>query len=198
MTDQAPHHEILLDHVAKIAAASGKDADAVLTDMETSHPELHEHIKKVVAQTGVSREHVLRVLRSHVHESKHDHGTPRSNSWPTYRKHWLHGSPKDGVAPHPTCAACGSKVGPQVHHKTPFQRDHSLELCYSNYITLCESITDEHGKPGLECHLHVGHAGLGFHTWNPNVEKDAAELLKHPERRSEILDRIKKNAKPIS
>jgi len=190
-----PHHEVLLDHVKKIATEKTVDPEHVVANWE-AHPELAREIKKVAKQVGVTTEHVKHVLHAHAHDDKHDHGTPRAPDWPTYRKHWIHGSPKAGVSPHPTCASCGSKVGPQVHHKVPFQQNRALELDYNNYITLCASIADEDGKPGRICHLDVGHAG-SFHRWNPNVEADAAELLKHPERRDAIMARIKKNSKAI-
>ena len=198
MSNERPHHEVLLDHVNMIAVGAGKHPLEVLKDMEAQHGDLHEHVKKVVEQTGVSKDQVMRVLHSHASDDTHEDGKKRSDRWPTYRKHWLHGDPKLGVEPHPTCAACGSNVGVQVHHVRPFALEPSLECddTYKNYVSVCESITDEHGRPGNEDHLHIAHGG-SFHTYNPNVLADVAELLAHPERRAEIVERAKKNAKPL-
>jgi hypothetical protein len=88
----------------------------------------------------------------------------RSTHWRTVRDHFLMSKP--------TCAVCGSATKLQVHHVIPFHIDRSKELDVSNLITLCES-----GKPGFNCHLHVGHND-NFRSYNPNVRKDAAKLLK--------------------
>ena len=88
---------------------------------------------------------------------------PRSKHWPSVRAVHLKNSPK--------CIACGGTVGLEVHHVVPFHVDPSLELLDSNLVTLCD-------KPGKDdCHLVVGHLG-NFKKDNPNVRKDAAELLK--------------------
>lgn len=88
----------------------------------------------------------------------------------------------------PTCAACGSFENLHVHHKIPFHIQPALELDPDNLITLCM-------KPGMECHLNVGH-GDSWRSYNPKVQKDAAVLLKNPWRRQEKLLEIKKNRKP--
>ncbi len=198
MSGQRPHHEILLEHVNKIAEASKKHPVHVLRDMEAHHGELHDHVKKVVEQTGVPKDHVMRVLHSHASDDTHEGEKKRSDRWPTYRKHWIHGAPKLGIEPHPACACCGSKIGVQVHHVRPFALAPELECddTYKNYVSVCESITDEHGKPGKECHLHVAHGG-SFHTYNDRVLEDAAEALKHPDRVEKIFARAKANAKPL-
>ncbi len=220
MSDQRPHHEILLEHVNKIAETAKKHPVHVLRDMEEQHSELHDHVKKVVEQTGVPKDHVMRVLHSHASDDHFDGqgGAARSAEWRTYRKNWVHGNKKLGIEPHDTCEGCGSKVGIQVHHKIAFQVEPSKELDYTNYVSLCESITDEHGNPGKECHLNIGHGGHGpdkvahgdksknpgtpaggggFHKWNPKVEEDAAEVLKHPDRREKVIARIATYARPI-
>lgn len=83
----------------------------------------------------------------------------RSSHWETVRKHWLEHNNE--------CAACGVKNDLQVHHVKPFHLDPSLELNFTNFITLCEK------KGGFECHLHVGHHG-NFKSENPNVREEAA------------------------
>jgi hypothetical protein len=87
----------------------------------------------------------------------------------------------------PACAACGSKENLQVHHKMPFHLNPALELDLKNLITLCM-------EPGVECHLNVGH-GDSWKCYNPEVQKDAADLLKNPRHRKEKLLEIKKNRK---
>ena len=87
----------------------------------------------------------------------------RSSHWPTVEKHFREG--------HPTCEACGSSKNLNVHHCKPFHLDPALELDPANLITLCMDTK--------ECHLHIGHGG-SFKQYNPNVRKDAAEALAHP------------------
>ena len=83
---------------------------------------------------------------------------PRSNKWPTVRKHYLE--------KHPACEVCGHTKDLQVHHCKPFHLNPSLELDETNLITLCER-----GEDG--CHLIFGHL-YDFHAFNPNVREDAA------------------------
>ena len=83
----------------------------------------------------------------------------RSSHWETVRRHWLKYNSE--------CAACGSKEKLQVHHIKPFHLNPSLELDFTNFITLCEK------KGGLQCHLNIGHCG-NFKKENPNVIADAA------------------------
>src|SRR5271154_2464130 len=87
----------------------------------------------------------------------------RSGEWPTVRKHFLEKNP--------TCAACGGKSLLNVHHKEPFHLDPRLELDDNNLITLCIRNL---------CHIDIGH-GDDYKFYNPNVVKDAAEALAHPE-----------------
>jgi len=89
-------------------------------------------------------------------------GSPRSGQWPRVRREWL--------ATHPKCAACGGTENVEVHHKRPFHLAPALELDPLNFITLCE-------KSGKEHHLHVGHLG-NWQNFNPNVESDAAAMLR--------------------
>jgi len=89
---------------------------------------------------------------------------PRSNHWPTVRKHYLE--------KFPTCAACGGKLNIEVHHMQPFHLHPELELDETNFITLCET-----PKEGDHCHLHFGHLG-NWKNFNPNVIPDAAAYLK--------------------
>jgi 5-methylcytosine-specific restriction protein A len=102
----------------------------------------------------------------------------RSDKWPTVEKHFL--------AANPTCAACGGTDRLNVHHCIPFHLDPSKELDQTNLITLCM------GKK--ECHLYIGHGG-SFQQYNPNVRKDAADALAHPEKFDAIVKRAKTNRK---
>ena len=94
----------------------------------------------------------------------------RSSHWPTVEKHFREG--------HSTCAACGSKNRLNVHHCKPFHLDPELELDPNNLITLCMDTK--------ECHLHIGHGG-SFKQYNPNVRRDAAETLAHPDKYDAIV-----------
>lgn len=64
------------------------------------------------------------------------------------------------------CRVCGSTNGLEVHHVIPFHLKPELELMQSNLITLCEHVGTNH-------HLKIGHNG-DFHSFNPDVRKDAA------------------------
>ena len=61
-----------------------------------------------------------------------------------------------------------------------------LELDPNNLITLCM------GK--LECHLQLGHLG-NFKFYNPNIRKDAAIVLAHPDQFDEIVKEALTNRK---
>jgi len=98
----------------------------------------------------------------------------RSPRWPHVEK--LH------LALHGRCAGCGSTVHLQVHHRKPFHLHPELELEPTNLITLC--------MDGPECHLRIGH-GSNFRGYNPGVDPDAAQSLKHPPSRPEIWARAK-------
>lgn len=87
----------------------------------------------------------------------------RSSKWQTVRKNFLES--------HKNCAACGTDINLQVHHKKPFHIHPELELDEKNLITLCE----EKGEKG--CHLNIGHLG-DWKSFNPNVEKDARKKLR--------------------
>ena len=63
---------------------------------------------------------------------------------------------------HPTCEACGSKRGVEVHHVQPFHLFPALELKWSNLMSLCR-----------ECHFRTGHSLL-WAAWNPHAREDAA------------------------
>jgi len=83
---------------------------------------------------------------------------PRSAQWPRLRADWL------GL--HPTCAACGTKKGLEVHHIAPVWLFPSHELDPQNLITLC----------GGGCHLAWGHLH-NYRSWNPTVVVDTAAFL---------------------
>ncbi len=89
--------------------------------------------------------------------------TKRSSHWPAVRKAHL--------KLHPACAACGHTLMVQVHHKKPFHLHPELELDPKNFITLCECSPTDH-------HLKLGHNG-DWKSFNPNVERDAANALQH-------------------
>lgn len=102
--------------------------------------------------------HKTRVLLSSLRENKKE--KHRSPEWKKVRENFL--------KKNPTCAACGSSLNLQVHHKIPFHVNPLRELDESNLITLC---MDE-----KECHLEVGH-GDSWKCYNPKVEDDAKKLL---------------------
>lgn len=85
-------------------------------------------------------------------------GASRSSSWPIVRARFL----KDN----PSCAVCGKtdKKILAVHHKKPFHLFPSLELEFSNLVTLCES-------PGMHCHITFGHLG-SFKSFNSAIDRD--------------------------
>ena len=86
----------------------------------------------------------------------------RSNQWPKLRRAHL--------ALQPLCQVCGGSDKLEVHHIMPFHLDPSLELQPTNLISLCES-----KKPGLLCHLAVGHLG-NYRDVNPDVVADSGVL----------------------
>jgi 5-methylcytosine-specific restriction enzyme A len=102
----------------------------------------------------------------------------RSAHWPTIEKHFRE--------KYPTCAACGGSKRLNVHHIQPFHIFPELELDTNNLISLCM------GK--LECHLRLGHLG-NFKTYNPNIIKNAAAALKHPDRFDKIAQEAFANRK---
>ncbi len=118
--------------------------------------------------------HLIRVHKANKHEA--DKREKRSSQWPKVEKAHL--------AAQPSCAACGAKTHLQVHHEQPFHSHPELELDPKNLITLCMTRND--------CHILVGH-GDSFKFYNPNVVRDAAEMLAYPERRDTINARAKRN-----
>jgi hypothetical protein len=86
-------------------------------------------------------------------------GAGRSGQWPRVRKEYL--------KEHPECEATGSREKLEVHHVVPYSVDPSLELEFSNLITLTR-------KNGI--HLIVGHLG-SFQSYNDKVREDAKTLL---------------------
>ena len=82
----------------------------------------------------------------------------RSSGWGKVRK--------QHIKKNPTCAACGSKHDPEVHHIKDFSTYPELELDPDNLITLC----------GRRCHFLLGHL-KDFKSINPTIVEDAAKLL---------------------
>jgi hypothetical protein len=103
----------------------------------------------------------------------------RSPHWPTVEHKYL--------KEHPTCAACGTTLKVQVHHKKPFHLHPELELDPNNLISLCMD-------GDKDCHLRVGH-GDSFKAYNPNVVEDAAYVLAHQSTLTEALNTISAKAK---
>ena len=67
---------------------------------------------------------------------------------------------------YPTCRACGSEKGLQVHHIKPFHQFPELELDPDNLITLCNK----------SCHLYFGHLKY-WRSWNTEVREDCSTYL---------------------
>jgi hypothetical protein len=84
---------------------------------------------------------------------------------------------KDFLERYPTCAACGGKAHLGAHHIEPFEFSPSLEIDWTNLITLCMG--------HLECQLHIG-CGGDYLFYNPHVVKDAKTVLESPSMRREI------------
>jgi len=87
---------------------------------------------------------------------------PRSPEWPRVRAEHLRA--------HPTCEACGTTKGVQVHHVRPFHLAPALELDPTNLLTLCEGVV--RGRH----HLEVGHRGA-WQRFNATARADAAAML---------------------
>lgn len=152
--------------------------------IRVKHSQLREHAKR---GTGLTHKLAQAVTGE----------APRSPHWPTIEKRWK--------KEHPDCAACGSGVHVQVHHKESFKLDPALELHDGtdlppatpppdgkpNFISLCMS--------DLECHLKLGHPGPhGFHGggYNPKVEEHAAAMSKVLAGISSDLHHLLVNAEP--
>jgi hypothetical protein len=69
----------------------------------------------------------------------------------------------------------------------PFHDQPSMELDPKNLITLCMGKT--------ECHLTIGHGG-SFEQYNPNVARDAADVLAHPDQFIQITQVARFSRKP--
>jgi len=106
---------------------------------------------------------LLRAIKDRLQGKVPLFGAPRSRHWPAVRSHWIRVNGE--------CAACGAKTNLQVHHIKPFHLEPSLELAYTNLITLCET------PFGPGCHLTVGHLG-SFKNVNPTSVLDAADIRK--------------------
>lgn len=87
----------------------------------------------------------------------------RSSQWPAVRRKHLR--------LWPTCAACGTCDGVEVHHIVPVHVDKSKELMDWNLLSLCKAH-----------HLLVGHLG-SWHSWNESARTDAAWWLEKVQRR---------------
>jgi hypothetical protein len=82
-------------------------------------------------------------------------GQMRSTRWPECRRRFLKANKE--------CVACGSRDALEVHHKTPFYIDSTLELKDENLITLCRY-----------CHFVHGHL-RDWSRWNVAIAEDAAK-----------------------
>lgn len=78
----------------------------------------------------------------------------RSSCWRATRQAHL--------SKHPTCEACGSREGLDVHHIQPVSLYPELECEESNLMTLC-------GAP-RNCHYSVGH-GFNWRGYRPDAKK---------------------------
>lgn len=90
-------------------------------------------------------------------------GEPRSACWKSARANHL------SVCP--TCASCGTKRNPTVHHIEPFHLCPERECDPSNLITFCPI-----------CHLIFGHL-KSWRSHNAEVIRDAEWFLEKVERR---------------
>lgn len=144
--------------------------------MDTSdQPDLLPHQFHRAEGTVVKdEEHVARVKAAQRRERKK--ANERSSKWPaTRRRH---------VKKFPECAACGGRIGLQVHHVVPFHVDRTRELDPTNLITLCEFVG------GLECHEFFGH-GDNWKRYVPAVREIAAALRADPTQ----LEALRRQAK---
>jgi 5-methylcytosine-specific restriction protein A len=123
-------------------------------------PHQHHRAQGTVKKTPA---HVARVRAAQKRERSKK--TTRSPKWRAVRARHLKA--------HPECAACGSRVGLQVHHIKPFHLAPALELEPSNLVTLCEYVG------GLECHEMLGH-GDHWQSYTPGVVTLAARLRADP------------------
>jgi 5-methylcytosine-specific restriction enzyme A len=118
---------------------------------------------------------MINIIKHGVNLVRHklrDVGKPsRSGKWRAVEKKF--------ILENPNCAACGGKKNLQVHHISPYHLFRELELDPNNLITLCMSFKHE-------CHYRIGHLS-NWHGYNPNIRKDAAEILAHPSRLEEII-----------
>lgn len=118
--------------------------------------------------------HGWNLLKSATRDLKH--GKKRSSRWDEVRDAF--------IEKHNKCAACGSNIRLQVHHKKPFHDYPELELDPNNLITLCMS--------EKECHLKIGHGG-SFSKWNPNIDACIKEIINKQKTFDEIYKVAKDN-----
>ena len=145
---------------------------------------LPHQVHRAAGTVEVTLKHIARVKAAQAREqAKAKPGSGRSSKWPTVRKKFVSALRARGEG----CAACGAKVGLQVHHVVPFHTDPTLELRPSNLIALCEYVG------GLECHDFLGHP-KGFQWVNPGVRADAAALLADPTALAKIRARARSAA----
>lgn len=135
---------------------------------------LPHQVHRAAGTVKKTEAHVARVRAAQKRER--DKAAERSPKWPAARRRHL--------KKHPECAACGSRVGLQVHHVVPFHKAPELELDPGNLITLCESVG------GLECHELLGH-GDNWQCHVPDVRAIAAELRADPHKLAELRRRAK-------
>lgn len=72
---------------------------------------------------------------------------------------------KDYVSLYRECAVCGSIKGLEVHHCKPVHVFPELACEFSNFITLCDGITNN------GCHNRLGHWGNFKTKFNPNIRQ---------------------------
>lgn len=84
-------------------------------------------------------------------------GVRRSDKWPAVRDAHLKRSP--------SCVCCGRRTDLNVHHVKPYHLFPELELDDGNLVTLCEGPSN--------CHWLVGHRGLSWETYQPDVTRAA-------------------------
>ena len=115
-----------------------------------------------------SIQHVVNLAKHHIHTITSK--SKRSSRWPAVERQWK--------KEHPKCAACGSEIRVQVHHKQPFHLYPALELDETNLISLC--------MDKLDCHLLIGHGG-SFKAFVPSVAVLAAQLRASPATRDAVV-----------
>lgn len=92
-------------------------------------------------------------------------GRRRSSKWRKVRRKFLEINPR--------CESCGGIKKLEVHHVIPYHVDPSLELEFSNLMTLCRR-----KKYGISCHLLVGHKG-NYRLINPDAYQTARMIYRY-------------------